>query len=630
MAKLGINTGTSPNDDTGDSLLDGAVKINKNFNEVYTLLGDGTTLSVGVVTAITAGSNISVSSATGNVTITGLANTANVITDSLVVTGISTLGTTVVTSLGVPLISTGVNVTGVVTATSFVGDGSGLSGLTGIVTSIVAGTNVTVSNNSGTYTINSSGGGGGGITTANISADTLQVSGVSTFSGNTITNGRASIGNSNPGNANLAIVNTTGNNASFSIGQNVDGTGQNHLGIYYGTALGTPPGADIFTSNGNMSFWVDGAGGGAGSSEIEFGNAFGAGGGATWMSISSSGVEVTGVVTATSFTGDGSGLTGIVTSIVAGTNVTVSNNSGTYTINSSGGGGGGGISGIDIQDEGSALSTSATTLNFVGGGVVASGTGTTKTITIAGGGGGGGITTANISADTLQVSGVSTFSGSVITNNANLSIVNTTSNNAHITVGQNVDGTGQNHLGIYYGTSLGTPPGADIFTSNGNMSFWVDGSGFGPGGSIIEFGNAFGPAAGGATWMSISSSGLSVGAGVTYSGDASYITAGKWNLGANGSTDYTFDGPGFSGATNDPILYLARGQTYEFVNGMNAHPFQIRVSNGGAAYNTGVANNGTSNGTVRFEVPMDAPNTLYYQCTSHSAMGNTINIYPTT
>ena len=48
--------------------------------------------------------------------------------------------------------------------------------------------------------------------------------------------------------------------------------------------------------------------------------------------------------------------------------------------------------GLTIQDEGSALSTTATTLNFVGTGVVASGTGATKTITISGGGGGGGVT----------------------------------------------------------------------------------------------------------------------------------------------------------------------------------------------------------------------------------------------
>ena len=45
-------------------------------------------------------------------------------------------------------------------------------------------------------------------------------------------------------------------------------------------------------------------------------------------------------------------------------------------------------SSLTVQDEGSALSTAATTLNFVGAGVTASGTGATKTITIAGGGGG--------------------------------------------------------------------------------------------------------------------------------------------------------------------------------------------------------------------------------------------------
>ena len=52
-------------------------------------------------------------------------------------------------------------------------------------------------------------------------------------------------------------------------------------------------------------------------------------------------------------------------------------------------GAGGGISGITIENDGSALSTLATTLNFTGAGVVASGTGAEKTITISGGGGGG-------------------------------------------------------------------------------------------------------------------------------------------------------------------------------------------------------------------------------------------------
>ena len=44
------------------------------------------------------------------------------------------------------------------------------------------------------------------------------------------------------------------------------------------------------------------------------------------------------------------------------------------------------ISGVTIQEEGSSLSNSATTLNFVGDSVTASGSGATKTITISGGG----------------------------------------------------------------------------------------------------------------------------------------------------------------------------------------------------------------------------------------------------
>jgi hypothetical protein len=50
-------------------------------------------------------------------------------------------------------------------------------------------------------------------------------------------------------------------------------------------------------------------------------------------------VNITGIVTATSYTGLGVNLSGIVTSIVAGTNITISGSSGEVTINSSGGGG---------------------------------------------------------------------------------------------------------------------------------------------------------------------------------------------------------------------------------------------------------------------------------------------------
>ena len=62
------------------------------------------------------------------------------------------------------------------------------------------------------------------------------------------------------------------------------------------------------------------------------------------------------------------------------------NGSGTLSFTTISGGGG---SSLTVQDEGSSLSTAATTLNFVGSGVTASGTGASKTITIAGSSGGG-------------------------------------------------------------------------------------------------------------------------------------------------------------------------------------------------------------------------------------------------
>ena len=107
---------------------------------------------------------------------------------------------------------------------------------------------------------------------------------------------------------------------------------------------------------------------------------------------------------------------------------------------------------------------------------------------------------------------------------------------------------------------------------------------------------------------------------------ATGIFAGlSWTLTNNGTIAYTFSGPGIvAGNTDDPVLYLYKGFTYNFVNAAPLHPFQIRVSSGGAAYTNGVT--GSSTGTTTITVPMNAPSTLYYQCTVHSVMGNIINI----
>ena len=189
---------------------------------------------------------------------------------------------------------------------NLIGDGTNL--LAGIVTSIVAGNNVTVSGSTGAVTINASGGGGGG------SIAGIDTTGTSVF--------------------NQIIASGVTTAATFS-GSGASLTNLNASNL----SSGTLPASRITSLNAS---------------------------------------KLTGTAAAI----NGVNLTGIVTSIVGGTNVTVSGATGEVTINASGGG-----SGITVQDEGSALSTLATTLNFAGAGVVASGTGATKTITIAGGGG---------------------------------------------------------------------------------------------------------------------------------------------------------------------------------------------------------------------------------------------------
>src|SRR5210317_1450302 len=54
MAYQAIGRGTSANDGTGDDLRSGAGKINANFVEVYTKLGDGSTLTTDTVSLLTA------------------------------------------------------------------------------------------------------------------------------------------------------------------------------------------------------------------------------------------------------------------------------------------------------------------------------------------------------------------------------------------------------------------------------------------------------------------------------------------------------------------------------------------------------------------------------------------------
>ena len=108
------------------------------------------------------------------------------------------------------------------------------------------------------------------------------------------------------------------------------------------------------------------------------------------------------------------------------------------------------------------------------------------------------------------------------------------------------------------------------------------------------------------------------------------IHTAEWILGANGSNHYTFTGPGHLTGSSDPAIYLTRGQQYRFTNKSGGHPFRIQSTANGSAgtqYNNGVTNQDAGNNTtLTFDVPMNAPNVLYYQCTSHGNMGGPIYI----
>ena len=123
----------------------------------------------------------------------------------------------------------GINMTGVVTATSFVGNGSGLTGV------VASGTGVVVKNSGSTVgtagTINfgdnlsvspASAGivtitGSAGVTTSQFDVNKLDVSGISTFSGNIDVNADIDVdGHTNLDNVSIAGVSTLGGNLTIS------------------------------------------------------------------------------------------------------------------------------------------------------------------------------------------------------------------------------------------------------------------------------------------------------------------------------------------------------------------------------------------------------------------------------
>lgn len=109
MALLGINTGSTANDGTGDPIRVAMQKINSNFREIYNTIGNGTTLSSYVASAgiATLAENL-----VGNpiISVSGIFNPGITTTEHIEVRNITSVG--------------------IITAVQFVGDGSQLSNVT--------------------------------------------------------------------------------------------------------------------------------------------------------------------------------------------------------------------------------------------------------------------------------------------------------------------------------------------------------------------------------------------------------------------------------------------------------------------------------------------------------------------
>ena len=97
---------------------------------------------------------------------------------------------------------------------------------------------------------------------------------------------------------------------------------------------------------------------------------------------------------------------------------------------------------------------------------------------------------------------------------------------------------------------------------------------------------------------------------------------------ADGTNNYVFNGGGTTAAL-DPEIYLSRGQTYTFSMDATGSPLFIKTVNSTGtanAYNDGVTGNGSETGTITFTVPMNAPDTLYYNSQYYPGMSGTINV----
>ena len=408
MAKLTLNRGTTANDGTGDNLRDGANKVNLNFTEIYTAIGDGTTvdgtikiaddsstvttlsangetlrvLGGSAITTTLSGNDLTIAADTSSLlTATGVATLTNKsidLTDNTVTGTLAEFNTAVTDAT---LVST----TGSETLTNKTINGpdntitnianANLSGSAAISNANLANSSISVVGDDSSAQTVSLGEtllftGGSGITTS-ISGNeiTFATDGavVTETSTDTLTNKTIN----GPDNTITNIANGSLANSSITLGDDAISLGGTQTTVTNLSLDGATGTIDLTSQANKIRFNYNGTGNFPTAATYEGMFAYDYSGNEAYVADAGGWVKL---INENASIADLSNVASIG-SITAGQTL-VWNVGGYFEP--------GTISGtaLTVQEEGSSLATSADTMNFVGAGITASGTGATKTITL--------------------------------------------------------------------------------------------------------------------------------------------------------------------------------------------------------------------------------------------------------
>ena len=218
---------------------------------------------------------------------------------------------------------------------------------------------------------------------------------------------------------------------------------------------------------------------------------------------------------------------------------------------------GGGGSALTVQEEGSSLSTAATTLNFVGAAVTASGTGATKTITIASGG------LSDVVSDTTPQLG-----GTLDANSNTIDMGTNILTDANLGQFITAHGWGNHASGGYQTTSglnaaidthvnQSNPTSGHVLSWNGSDYAWVANTG---GGGIASLVADTSPQLGGT--LDANSNTIDMGTNVlTDTNLGQFITAHGWGNHASASYLTSVPAQTFASLTSKPTTLSGYGIT---------------------------------------------------------------------